>query len=106
MKLAKIILPMNGNDGQDLWSVHQKLKHGLLDRWGGYTSSIGTGAWLPPGGLVQTESHHRYEVAMERADVCAFRDLAAEIASLAGQHSVMIVTPCGDVEFVKPKTGG
>jgi hypothetical protein len=102
MKLATIILPVADNKGDDLFFQHEQLKRGLLSRWGGYTVTQGHGSWLSPRNEIVSEPVRIYHVAMERADVIALRTLAASVAHYARQFSVMIVTPCGDVEFVKP----
>lgn len=101
MKLAKIILPERSNDNQLLSGVHQSLRQMLLDKFGGYTMTKGTGGWRN-GAADQVEPVYVYDVAMERADVLKLRDVARMVATDAGQHSVMIVTPNGDVEFVSP----
>ena len=103
MKLAALILPICDNDGKSLFGEHQRLKHELLHRWGGYTVTNASGAWRAPDGAVLAEASRRYEVAMERADVVDFRGIARDVAKRARQECVMIITPCGDVEFVKPE---
>ena len=101
MKLAAIILPIADNEGRSLFHQHEQLKHELLAKWGGYTTTDGRGAWQSQNRVV-AEPVLKYEVAMERADVVAFRVLASSVAHAARQECVMIVTPNGDVEFVKP----
>lgn len=103
MKLASIILPLLDNEGNDLFREHQSLKHFLLSKWGGYTSYETVGGWKGRNGMVEGEQAVRYDVAMDRADVCAFRDMAIEVCRNAHQEAVMIVTPKGDVEFVHPR---
>lgn len=104
MKLAQIILPEADNKGEPLLFQHQKLKSHLLSRWGGFTSTAGSGGWLRErDNTIVAEPVQIYSVAMERADVTHFRELARQVARDAGQECVMIVTPNGDVEFVKPK---
>lgn len=100
MKLAAIILPLIDNAGADLFMEHQSLKHALLSRWGGYTSAETIGGWKGANGMVEGEKAIKYEVAMERADIVEFRNLAIETCAAAKQEAVMIVTPNGDVEFV------
>jgi hypothetical protein len=102
MKLAAIIMPLIGNDGHDLFFVHQALKHDLLKRWGGYTSYETIGGWNGANGMVEGEKAIKYEVAMPLGDIVTLRDIAAGYARTAKQEAVMIVTPCGDVDFVKP----
>lgn len=103
MKLATIILPLIDNEGSDLFAVHQGLKHELLREYGGYTGVETIGGWAGKNGTVEGEKAIKYEVAMERADVCKFRELAAATCRFAKQEAVMIVTPNGEVEFVHAK---
>src|SRR6476646_2846574 len=103
MKIASIILPLIDNNGDDLFREHQSLKHALLATWGGYTSYETIGGWKGANGMVEGEKAIRYDVAMDRADVCAFREMAIEVCRNAAQEAVMIVTPNGDVEFVHAK---
>lgn len=102
MKLAKIILPLMDNEGKDLLEEHQHLKHALLVRYGGFTCITSQGSWKAPNGVFVSEVVQVYEVAMERAAVTEFRLLAIDYCRLCRQETVMIVTPCGDVEFVHP----
>ena len=104
MKLARITLPAAGNLGADLWHEHQLLKQTILNHWGGYTSFHADGAWLPPGAdRPQAERVVVYEVAMALGDAPKLRAVAARFARICDQQCVMIVTPNGDVDFVKPE---
>lgn len=103
MKLARIILPLMDNQYRDLFAVHQALKRMLLAAWGGYTASPGDGAWRGPDGKVFAERVMIYEIAMELGDVLKLREIARYICNEAQQESVMIVTPHGDVDFVRPE---
>jgi hypothetical protein len=74
----------------------------LLKLWSGYTCYDVCGAWKASDERIVADASVRYEVAMPLADVTKFRTLAASVAKVCRQECVMIVTPCGDVEFVKP----
>lgn len=100
MKLAKIILPVLDNQGKDLFEVHRELQAALLGEFGGYTSFEGVGGWRNLHGKLYKERVIIYEVAMERAKAIELRCIAEIVVTKARQESVMIVTPCGDVEFV------
>lgn len=103
MKLARIILPTRDNAGFMLTLTHSQLRRELCSRYGGFTAVYAEGSWQnPQSRTIATEPVIVYEVAMERAAIVDFRHLAAEIAAKAHQECVMIVTPQGDVEFVKP----
>jgi hypothetical protein len=103
MKLASITLPIADNAGQSLFYQHEQLKHDLLKLWSGYTCYDVCGAWKASDERIVADASVRYEVAMPLADVTKFRTLAASVAKACRQECVMIVTPCGDVEFVKPE---
>lgn len=102
MKLAKLILPLLDNAGRDLIEEHRELQHVLRTEYGGFTSTEGVGGWRNKHGKLFNERVVIYEVAMEMAAVTHFRDIAQHVASEARQEAVMIVTPCGDVEFIHP----
>lgn len=119
MKLAQLILPANANKGvapegfvnlpermaanRRMDRTHELLKQRLLDDFGGYTETRGQGAWKPPEGRpLVIEPVVVYQIAMERQSVIRLREIARDCAIMADQECVMIVTPCGDVEFVKP----
>jgi hypothetical protein len=102
MKLAQIYLPDRANDGGSLFMQHRQLQHELLMAWGGWTRVSGTGCWLNGEEKEHKEPVCIYMVAMPAADTPRLRALAAKMARLAQQHCVMIVTPNGDVDFVKP----
>ena len=102
MKLAKIILPDWGNDKQPLFMEHRQLQAELLKRWGGWTRTTGTGSWRDDEDREVKEPVSVYLIAMSPADAPTLRALAARTARAAKQTCVMIVTPNGDVDFVKP----
>jgi hypothetical protein len=103
MKLAKIILPERDNNNETLVWQHQALKDQLIANFGGYTATKGHGGWDAGRGRVAVEPVWVYDVAMERAATPTLRSIAQTLAADAKQDCVMIVTPNGDVEFVKPK---
>lgn len=108
MKLAQIILPKQTNiqmgcGDTTLYYAHNQLELDLAKKWGGYTAYEAKGFWQDPEGNGHFEMVVVYQVAMERADVIHLRELAAETCAAAKQQCVMIVTPNGDVEFIKPK---
>lgn len=103
MKLARIILPERDNNNESLAWQHQALMDQLTANFGGYTATKGHGGWQHPGGALQRENVWVYDIAMERQDVLKLRAIAQIVAKDARQDCVMIVTPNGDVEFVKPE---
>lgn len=103
MKLAKLILPLLGNDGRDLFDSHLQVQTILLETWGGYTSIEAIGGWRNGHGKLFKEHVVVYEIAMPQDDSPKLRKLAQIIAAAAKQESVMIVTPGGDVCFEHPQ---
>lgn len=102
MKLAKLILPERDNNNESLSWQHQALQDILIARYGGFTMTKSGGCWEGPQNRIKREPVWVYDIAMERAAVVDFRTLAADTARDCKQDCVMIVTPQGDVEFVKP----
>lgn len=100
MKLAQIILPEWTNEKRPLFLEHALLRSLLLDAFSGYTEVHGMGCWRN-GETDQREPVVVYSIAMERAAVIQLRGIAQRMCREAKQECVMIVTPCGDVEFVK-----
>lgn len=97
MKLAQIVFPKHPH----LYATHNWLEANIIANWNGYTAFPARGMWQDANGDGHFEEVIVYQVAMERADVIKLRHLAAEAAKLGAQQCVMIVTPQGDVEFVK-----
>lgn len=102
MKCARIILPERDNDNQTLAWQHQALQDQLIANFGGFTMTKGHGGWQQPHGSIVREAVQVYDIAMERADTPTLRRIAGQVAADARQDCVMMVTPNGDVEFVKP----
>ena len=104
MKLAQIILPKDTPHlHATLHATHMYLEAELAKHWNGFTAMPAKGFWQDPNGNGLYEEVIVYMVAMERADVIHLRELAERVAKLGGQDCVMIVTPNGDVEFIKNK---
>lgn len=102
MKLAKLILPMRTNEDKTLFLEHQLLRSMFIELWGGFTATHGVGGWKNDAGKDMVEPVWVYEIAMPLQDVVKLREVAAKIGRAAKQDCVMIVTPHGDVDFVKP----
>ena len=99
MKLAQIVLP----NAHHTYPAHAWLEYEITQRWKGYTAYPAKGMWINDKGDGFFEEVTVYQVAMDRADVIHLRLVAAEVAQRGQQQCVMIVTPNGDVEFIKPK---
>lgn len=99
MKMAQITMPKS----HDTMPALLWLEREIVQRWKGYTNWLANGFWEDPEGNGFYEEVIVFQVAMERADVIHLREVAAELAARGDQQCVMIVTPNGDVEFIKAK---
>jgi len=96
---ATIILPVRGNDGQDLAEVHAMLRERLAETFGGFTAASATGGWAN-GDAVQTEQVEVYTVAVGEGSDETLRDLCATLAIAADQECVYYRDTSGYVHFV------
>ena len=106
MRLASLILPTLGNNGENLADVHSALRADLIDHWGGYTATPASGAYRLDAGNVIAENTIRYDVAMEATadNYIKLVSLARHVCALASQESVMIVGAYRqDVAFIRAK---
>lgn len=103
MKMAQITLPLMAPVYGALSWQHEQLKRDIVNKWNGYTAWPAQGMWQDADGNGHYEEVMVYQIAMPRADVILLRALASAVAAAAGQQCVMIVTPNGDVEFIKPR---
>lgn len=102
MKLAQLILPKFDNAGKSLTWEHAQLQNDLRDQFGGFTWWEGQGSWRDGQRIVNDEVIV-YSIAMELGAVLLLKTLARAVCVAARQECVMIVTPNGDVDFVRPK---
>jgi hypothetical protein len=106
-KEARIILPAAG----DLASIRE-IEARLVSSFGGYTKSVGVGAWRSPYGT-DAEEIFIYDIACpvfddsepERAwlgSEIALREIARDAANMLNQACVYVRMPFGDVYLIKP----
>lgn len=102
MREARLILPVQGNDGQELLPFHLLLRRMLVRTWGGYNSSHVTGGWVDHAGTLYEDEGIAYDVAMEphEGNNQILRSLAVDFGSRMGQLGVYLRYPSGDVEIL------
>lgn len=100
MRIGRIILPMQDNNGEPMPLVHAELRHRLVSRFGGFTSYEGFGGWANAG-VVQQEPVVIYDVALSLCQADVLRSIARQVGREARQKSMMIALPDGDVEFLE-----
>lgn len=101
MRTALITLPVAHTDALDV------LKHELLHTWGGYTQTLGQGAWLSPfDGKVYEEAVHVFSIAadvrgaMHTYDNARLHEIAREVGRLANQDAMYIQDFSGEVTIL------
>ncbi len=102
MREAKIILPTFDNAGNEMSEAHAQLKAALLRNFGGYTQSIGVGAWHNPSdGEVYNDHLVIYTVAMHDWHAYKLTLIAEHMISITDQECIYTVLPNGDVYMVE-----
>ena len=102
---ARIILPVNDNNGNPLDYAHQKLMITLCDIFGGATKMASEGIWRDPKtGRVYQEPGFAYDVAMvpSAENRNTLTKIAQSMTTLADQECVYIRHADGDVAFIEP----
>lgn len=103
LRIASIILPERGNDGESLEHVHEYLQRLILDTFGGYSGSIVHGAWRDEEtGRVYHDTSRRYDIAMEDHGLhyLWLEDTARTIGAVAHQLAIAITYPNGAFRIV------
>lgn len=97
-RIAKIYLPFTANDGESLDKVHADLRDEVCLRYGGVTTTIGTGSWFDDGGMLYSKFVSIFEFAADDS-VVGFAEIA-KIANRYGreakQRAVAYVLPNGE----------
>lgn len=101
MNEAKLIVPMQDNDGEDILSVRDAAIAALIENFGGCTVTAATGYWSNEG-KVQREPVWELVVACEPDALSSahLRTIAENVARDGRQHTVYLRHPDGAVEFV------
>ena len=97
---ARLIVPALGANQKPI--PHYSIKRELIERFGGYTQTLGEGGWKSPSGKVITESVCVYDIALHPTRKHALLHFAASIALIHGQECVYVRFGRNSVRFVKP----
>jgi len=103
MREARIILPVNDNDGESLAKVHEALQETLCEYFGGYTRTDGVGGWKNNTGEIVRDRIAIYNVAIDDAGLCGGSRLliiAAGLLQAANQDAIYYRGPDGIVEIL------
>lgn len=103
LKEARIVMPDFPLDGHPDPKAHSVLKAALVNTFGGYTASHGTGGWMAPDGRLMMDSVAIYDVAInaERGtDLAQLAQIAATAGRALKQQAVYVRYPDGDVEIM------
>jgi hypothetical protein len=103
-KMAFIILPLRGKDGNRLTAAHAALREAILCEFDGYIQALVTAVWCTEEGEDATDDSLKYEflaadTARSHTNLVA---MAAEACRAAGQDWVLIQTPSGRLNHVMP----
>lgn len=89
----RIIAPVSANPG--------RVKRLLLDAFGGYTVTRGTGLWRAPDGEVHQDTIDVYDVAVDvDYDYRPNVQKVVDALKAAGEQCVYVRWPNGRVEFI------
>ena len=100
LRECKIILPVPAP------AAHNWLRAALIDNFGGYTATDGTGAWRDDNGQIILEPVTTYNVAIRQShaeeDNAAAQRLAGGACRAAGQQCVYFRDIHGNVLLIGP----
>lgn len=102
MKEGRIILPVNGNDGEPLTHQHFCLRIALIKAFNGFTETAGRGGWTNSKGAQVLEDVMVYDVAGYPSDNVVLISIAKEVGAMAGQECVYVRDFDGRVELISP----
>ena len=102
LKMAFIILPLRGKDGNRLTAAHAALREAILCEFDGYIQALVTAVWCAEEGEDAADDSLKYEflatdTARSHRNLVA---MAAEACRAAGQDWVLIQTPSGRLHHV------
>lgn len=106
MKEARLIVPVNKNDGTPMPEVHKEIQRRLVRAFGGYTRARGFGGWAS-GSHVVEEDIYIYDVAAapgrSREDL---RRIGAFVMGAADQDAVYVRHADGVVDIMETHRAG
>jgi len=101
MREAKIILPLNDNQGEPMETAHSRLQKTLCTEFGGFTAQNATGGYVNQAGETQIEDVTIYFIAIQFKDWPKMQNIARDLIDTTDQESIYLGQPngCG-VEFI------
>ena len=104
MKEARLIVPAASSEGKLLRPILDQIRQDLLKEFGGYTETLGQGAWQDDTGARFIEPVHTFDIAMEEtgANYIILCKLARRICETAKQQAVYVRLASGEVTFITP----
>jgi hypothetical protein len=106
MREARIIFTHETRRGEVLYpNIHIRFLNWIVDKFGGYTATRGSGAYRHKDGRLQTEPVMIVDIAVsdDPGQLHLLRDIARTFCREADQECVYLRNQFGDVEFVTPE---
>lgn len=102
MREARIILPINDNNGNSLSFLHKSLAGELCRHFGGATATQSNGMWIADNGKLYDEPGIAYDIAMEptRDNDAIMREIAVRFGRLAEQEAMYLRLADGQVDII------
>jgi hypothetical protein len=101
LREARIILPVQDNDGHPLAGIHAVLQSRLIEAFGGYTAIDCRGGWQSPNGTLHNDPGTAYDIACadDPSTEATLRALAHLLLIGTLQEAIYLRLPSGAVEF-------
>jgi hypothetical protein len=98
---CKIVMPV-GDDTDEAYEGHQRLKHRLVEYFGGYTDTTAHGSWVRPDGVLDCEPVGVYIVAVPANADSDTRivEVALEAGRALKQKAVYVVLTNGEARII------
>ncbi len=102
LKEARLIVPMQDNDGHPSDDILSEVRSRMLDVFGGYTETVGMGGWADAGSIYR-EPVAIFDVAIDPFDSTktgALLALAQHVRQQLYQEAVYLRWYDGDIQLV------
>lgn len=103
MFLAQIVLPKQGNKGENLSSAHAFIRQALCHHFGGFTALDSFGGWIDPAtGTEYMEPGLTYQTGMVNSpeNAATLRAIAERAGRMAGQLAMAVTLPNRSFEII------
>lgn len=103
MKEARLIVPVRGNNGEDLAETHVFVVERLIQHFHGFTVSPGAGQFINKDGEIVADEVRVYDVAGEDTpdNLRRLEAIARYVAFTADQESIYLRNFSGDVRLIQ-----